>query len=199
MNIITNPYFADTSKDYVYKADIDLYKRSFSGLFIVKKLGYDHHRLVFTTEMGNTIFDFSFEGKNFRINSILEDVDKKMIINILQKDFKILLQENAMVKNTYSSGDTVIFETAIDNEKYYYFTSDKQLRKIIFANNRKEKTAFIFSEINEGFAKKIQILHKNIKLSITLKAIWQSIISGQAHGGMEKKIILITSMLASGN
>lgn len=170
-NIITNPYFSDTSKDYVYKADINLYKRSFSGLFIVKKLGYDHHRLVFTTKMGNTIFDFSFEGKNFRINSILEDMDKKIILNILQKDFKILLQKNAMVKNTYSLGDTIIFETTIDHGKYYYFNSGKQLRKIIFANNRKEKTAFIFSEINEGFAKNIQILHKAIKLSITLKAI----------------------------
>ena len=170
-NTITNPYFADTAKDYVYKADINLYKKSFSGLFIVKKLGHEHHRLVFTTEMGNTIFDFSFEGKNFKINSILENMDKKMILNILQKDFKILLRENTLVKNTYSLRDTVIFETGIDHEKYYYFNSGKRLRKIVFANNRKEKTAFIFSEIKEGFAKNIQILHKNIKLSITLKAI----------------------------
>ncbi|MFK5974213.1 MAG: hypothetical protein QM485_13150 [Flavobacteriaceae bacterium] len=170
-SIITNPYFSDTSKDYVYKADISLYNRSFSGLFIVKKIGYDHHRLVFTTEMGNTIFDFSFEGRNFKINTILEGMNKKIITNVLRKDFKILLQENIRVKKTYSLGDTLIFETGIDREKYYYFKAGKQLQKIIYTNNRKEKAAFMFSNLNEGFAKNIQILHKNIKLSITLKAI----------------------------
>ena len=59
-----NPYFSDASKDYIYKANIEAFGNFFGGIFIVKKLGEDHHRIAFTTEMGNKIFDFTFNNIN---------------------------------------------------------------------------------------------------------------------------------------
>ena len=75
---ITNPYFSNASKDYVYKANIEAFGNSFSGLLIIKKLGNEHHRIAFTTEMGNKIFDFSFQGADFEVNHILKKMDKKI-------------------------------------------------------------------------------------------------------------------------
>ena len=60
---ITNPYFSDSAKDYVYKAQIKAFDKNLGGILAIKKLGEAHHRLVFTTEMGNTIFDFTFIKK----------------------------------------------------------------------------------------------------------------------------------------
>ena len=165
-----NPYFSDISKDYVYKANIDVYKKSFSGIFIVKKLGDENHRMVFTTEMGNKIFDFSFSDNDFKVNFILEELDKKILINILKNDFKVLIEEQPLVNKTFTSDQKTIFETTLNNKTYYYINSS-QLDEIIRVKNGKEKVVFLFLEINNNIANKIKIVHKNIKLKIHLKSI----------------------------
>lgn len=35
-NIITNPYFSNPNKDYVYKSKIDVYGNHFGGILIIK-------------------------------------------------------------------------------------------------------------------------------------------------------------------
>ncbi len=164
---IDNSYFSDRTKDYVYKAKIDVYKKSFGGIFIVKKLGENHHRIAFTTEMGNKIFDFSFHKNEFKVNYILDQIDKKILINILRKDFKILVQEKAIIKKVFSTNTEKIFETKIDNKKYYYYNKNNQLNKIVRVSNSKEKVIYIYSKINNNIAKHIQIDHKNIKFELS--------------------------------
>ena len=165
-----NVYFSDETKDYVYKANIDVYDNNFSGIFIVKKIGESNHRMVFTTEMGNKIFDFSFIDDNFKVNFIIEDLDKAILINILKKDFKVLVQENLAVIESYALEDTLIYETTLWNKTHFYFKTE-QLEKIVRVNNSKEKVVFLFSEINDTIANRIKILHSNIKLNINLKLI----------------------------
>jgi hypothetical protein len=168
---IVNPYFSDAGLDYVYKADIRFYGRHFSGLFIVKKIAENHHRLVFTTEMGNTLFDFSFNGMNFKVNNINERLDKKMVIALLRNDFQIMMTEHPPKMKTFALGSQHIFESNIDHRTLYYFYSEGQLKKIVRTKGRKEKVVIDFSEIIDGNAKIIQILHKNLQLFIHLKAL----------------------------
>ena len=168
---IQNPYFSDPNQDYIYKANIDVYDNAFSGIFIIKKIGKEHHRLVFTTEMGNKIFDFSFNKDDFKVNYILDDLDKKIIINILKRDFKILISEKIQTQKTYVLNGEIIKKAGIDKKVYYYFETP-ELSKILRVNNGKEKVRFLFTEINGHIAQRIQILHSNIKLNINLKAIF---------------------------
>lgn len=169
---VTNSYFSDPSKDYIYKADINLYSRKFSGIFIVKKTSPDDHRVVFTTEMGNKIFDFSYRKDDFNIHFILDEIDKKIITNILRKDFLVLIKENVLVQDSFYYKSDTILETEIDKKQHYYFiATDGQLKKIVRTNNGKEKVKFLFTEINDNIAKNIQILHENLQLQIYLKAI----------------------------
>jgi hypothetical protein len=167
---IHNPYFANPDQDYVYKANIEVYNKSFGGIFIVKKIEDQNHRIVFTTEMGNKLFDFSFNKDDFKVNYILEEMNKKLLINILKKDFKILITENLQVNKTYSLNSEIIKETTVGDKTYYYFESPK-VYKIVRANTRKEKVRFLFKEINDNIARQIHIIHSNIKLKISLKAI----------------------------
>jgi len=168
-NNVQNFYFSNENEDYVYKANIDVYDNNFSGIFIVKKIEESNHRIVFTTEMGNKIFDFSFVNNTFRVNFILEDMNKAILINILKKDFRALIQEKLPIIKSYSTQkDTLVYETTLDNKTYFYFKT-QQLDKIIRVGNGKEKVAFLFSEINDTIANRIQILHSNIKLNINLK------------------------------
>lgn len=169
-NHISNLYFSNPDIDYVYKANIEVYDNNFGGIFIVKKLGERNHRIVFTTEMGNKLFDFSFIKDDFKVNFILDDLNKSILLNILKKDFKVLIEENLDVTNIYSSPDETIFETSLNKKKHYYYKK-QELNKIIRVKGKKEKVRFFFSEISDNFAKKIQIEHSNIKLKINLKSI----------------------------
>lgn len=169
---ITNPYFSDVSKDYVYKAKIKVYSKSFSGIFIVKKLGKHSHRVVFTTEMGSKIFDFSFYNDEFKVNYVLDELNKKILLNILEKDFRVLVRESEFVIGEFEKMNSSLYKTQILNNTYYYeFSDGNNLTGIYRVSNSKEKVQFLFSDIHEVTAKNIQILHKNIKLDIILKSI----------------------------
>lgn len=166
-----NPYFSDTSKDYVYKAKIDAFDKSFGGLFIVKKIGENNQRIVFTTEMGNTIFDFTFQEDNFKVNRILKEMDKKILINILKNDFKALIEEHLPILQVFSTQAEIVVETEILSKKYYFYHVDHQLNKIARVKSGKEVVVFQFSGDTPSYAKEIRILHKNIKLQIVLTAL----------------------------
>jgi hypothetical protein len=167
-----NPYFSNPTKDYVYKANIKVYDNVFSGIFIVKKIKKSQHRVVFTTEMGAKIFDFTFTGNDFKVNHIVENLDKKILLNILEKDFRVLVLEKQPVLDSFSDGKTTLLETEIIGNTYFYaFSDSKKLDSIIRTNKRKSKVSIIFSTNNMASAKNIQILHHNIKLKIILKAI----------------------------
>lgn len=168
-----NVYFSDVSKDYVYKTKIDIYDNYFGGIMIFKKIGENHHRVVFTTEFGNKIFDFEFDNGIFKKNSIIDDLDKKLIVNTLKNDFKILLKENNTIINQYKDGNSKIYESKLDNRYNFFYVSDttKELKKIVHTSKFKEKIAIVFTSVENTIAKKININHKNIQLNINLHYI----------------------------
>lgn len=167
---VANTYFSNPHQDYVYKASIEVYGRHFGGIFIVKKMGDQQHRIVFTTEMGNKLFDFSFDKSNFKVNYVLDELNKKILINILKNDFKVLISEHLPAEETYISNNETIKKTYIDNKIYYYF-ENPEVYKIIRTSQRKEKVRFLFTEINDNIAQQIDIIHLNIKLKIVLKSL----------------------------
>ena len=138
-------------------------------MLIIKKIADNHHRVAFTTEMGNKIFDFSFNKEVFKVNYILEEINKKMVVKVLQRDFSNLLVEHHNQRMLYQQKDDLVFKTEYSGKDLYYFYKDTQLFKLIEAGNRKEKVVFLFSEISDNIARKINIQHKNVPLSINLK------------------------------
>lgn len=166
-----NPYFSDSSKDYVYKAQIEAFGKNFGGILAIKKLGNAHHRLVFTTQMGNTIFDFTFIKDKFKVNKVLKELDRKILINILKRDFSALLLENPKIEKTFEKEAKMLQNGFVLNKKHYYLSENDQLVKIIRVRNSIEKVVIQFQQVSENIAKDILIAHKNIKLKINLKSI----------------------------
>ena len=167
---VTNPYFSSKAIDYIYKAKINIYGRYFGGILIIKKVEEDTHRVVFTTEFGNKIFDFLYEGDNFTKNFLIEDLDKKIIVNTLQKDFKLLISESAKVIEEYASEGQQIYKTKTNNRFNFYFIEDKTsvLERIVQTSKSKEKVEIVFTSEGNELAEKIGIYHSNIKLNIDL-------------------------------
>lgn len=166
-----NLYFSDFQKDYIYKANISAFNNQFSGILIIKRIDENKHRIAFTTELGNTIFDFSISDESFEVNHILRKMDRKLLLNVLEKDFRTLIKENISSTETYKKENTKLLKTKIDSKYHYYNFEKDTLKSIARVGSQKEKVVITFSEISKNLARHIQILHKNIKLTISLQAI----------------------------
>lgn len=171
----TATYFADPETDYVYKAHISVYGNDFGGIFIAKRIDDTSHRIAFTTEFGNKLFDFTITDTDFKVNYILEELDRKIIVNTLRKDFMLLLKGQHQVQDMYENSESIVYKSK-DGGRYNYIFVDKasqNLKQIINATRSKEKVIISFEPENKTLAKHIVIDHKNIKLKIEFNYLTQ--------------------------
>jgi hypothetical protein len=168
---VENPYFSNPEIDYVYKAKIEVYKKNFGGILIIKKTGTESHRVVFTTEFGSKLFDFQFEGDTFTKHFIVKDLDKKFIVNILKDDFKLLVNEKAKVLAVYESENQRIYKAQREDRFNFYFIGEESeiLQKIVNTSKTKEIVKINFTTSDGKIADTIAIKHSNIKLTIDLE------------------------------
>ena len=164
------PYFSEPKTDYVYKTNITVYGHEMSGIFIAKKINDTTHRVVFTTEFGNKLFDFEISDTTFKVNSIVSELDKKILINTLKEDFRLLLKKEYLIQEQFENESDNIYKSADGNRDNYLFVSKKEqkLEKLVRSSKTKEKITITFTLENDIFAKKVVILHQNIKLRIEL-------------------------------
>jgi len=164
------PYFSDSNTDYVYKTNITVYGNELSGIFIAKKINDTVHRVVFTTEFGNKLLDFEISDTSFKVNSIVSELDRKILINTLRDDFRLLLKKQYLIQEQFESESDNIYKAADGNRANYLFISkkDQKLQKVVHSSTTKEKFTLTFSSENNIFAEKIEIVHQNIKLKIKL-------------------------------
>lgn len=168
-----NSYFSDSVKDYVYKANIEVYGKQLGGVFVAKKINDTLHRAVLTTDFGNTLLDFEVSENSFKVNYCVEELNKKIVLNTLKKDFRLVFREKYSVEEVFENQTHAIFKTKKGNHFNYLFEnkSNKRLTKLLHTNKTKEKVVISFEGKNTTFAEKINIEHKNIKLKIELNQI----------------------------
>ncbi|WP_394774490.1 hypothetical protein [Flavobacterium sp.] len=162
------PYFSDSKKDYVYKTNITVYGNEISGIFIAKKINDTIHRIVFTTEFGNKLLDFEISDTSFKVNSIVSELDRKILINTLKEDFRLLLKKEYLIDEQFENDSADIYKSKDEKRDNYLFISKKgqKLEKVVHSSKTKEKFTLTFSSENNIFAEKIEIVHQNIKLKI---------------------------------
>lgn len=164
------PYFSNSETDYVYKTNIFVYGNEMSGIFIAKKINESTHRVVFTTEFGNKLFDFEISETNFKINAIVPELDKKFFIATLKRDFRLLLKKQFTVQEQFENSTQIVYKSEDGNQFNYLFVSkgNDKLFKIVHASNRKEKISISFASENNIIANNSIIQHHNIPLKIEL-------------------------------
>lgn len=164
------PYFTNPQTDYVYKANITVYGNELSGIFIAKKINDTTHRVVLTTEFGNKLLDFEISETDFKVNSIVEELDRQILINTLKTDFRLLLRSHYIIKSQLENTEKKVL-VAEDGKLFNYFFVSKvnnNLSQIVHTTKRKEKINLVYTSENNIFASKIIIQHYNIKLRIEL-------------------------------
>jgi len=163
-------YFSNAETDYVYKANIAVYGREFGGIMIVKKVSDTAHRVAFTTEFGNTLFDFEVTSTDFKVNYILEELDRKMVVNTLKSDFMLLLKRSHAVTGQSEIQGHIVYKTG-DDKKHSYLLIDSEtnkLVKLVQQGKGRENVAITYVAKSDILAENIVIDHTNIELKIEL-------------------------------
>ncbi len=168
--VFSPAYFSNAATDYVYKANIIVYGKSLSGLFIAKQINDSTHRVVFTTEFGNSLMDLEIGAETFKVNSIVEDLDKKIILKTLKNDFRMILANRHPIRHQYENADNRVYQSKDGNRTNFLFVHKKaeQLYKIVRASRFREKVIVTFGTANNQLTETINVKHKNIKLEIAL-------------------------------
>ena len=169
MAVVRNNYFSDTSKDYVYRTKIFVYGNELNGILIAKKISDATHRVVLTTDFGNTLFDFEIGKDVFKINNIVADLDRKIIVNTLRDDFRLVLREQyATTDGALDNNGKLTQESRNEGNLLRFSSSDNRLTTISSGTSRKQKVIIGFESENNIFADKITIRHYDIKLQIEM-------------------------------
>lgn len=168
-----NSYFANTSLDYIYKANFEVFKKHFGGILIVKKIKQGEFRIVFTTEFGNKLFDFELKNGDIEIKYIVEALNNEQAINMICDDFKTLLFESAEIDGQYDNDIDYILKSNTNEIQTYYVVSkdSKVLKKILRTVKNKEKLSIEFKEIENGIANSILINHNKFNTRLNLSYI----------------------------
>jgi hypothetical protein len=161
----------------IYKTAVNAYGKYLSGLLVVKSQGVNDYRLVFMTEMGVKLFDFEFAGDDFKVHHCIEQMNKKPVLKLLEKDFTLMLGRNLPAsqvltdpaKDKETGGETIFYSR--DKEVVYY-TYDKQSRQVSsiksFSHKGKEKLFITFGRNGEVVPAEITLDHHNLDLDMKL-------------------------------
>ncbi|MFV0209179.1 hypothetical protein OBK13_08220 [Empedobacter falsenii] len=165
-----NPYFSQIDKEYSYRFKITFMKNEMKGNFVVKKLGYDSHRVVMMSDFGNTLFDLSISENNYNLNYAMPDLNKKVVVKTLANDLQILFKNDFKVDESIKTANFVVLKSkevslVFDENESSYF------QELIHLKNNKIKTFNCFTTNQTDYPEKILIKHYHFNLSIELSKV----------------------------
>ena len=164
-----NTYFSRDSA-YFYKAHVEVYGNQLSGILVIKKIGNQTHRVALTSAFGNTLLDLTISEDDMKVNYIMDDLNRKILLKTLEADFRMILTSNHLIQEKLETEQDLIYKSKTKGGFYFFFNSKQgdQLRQISLGSKSKEKVKVNITPKNRTFAENIIIQHYNIKLRIEL-------------------------------
>ncbi len=160
----------------VYKTSVDVTGRHLSGLLVIKKMPDSSVRVVFTSEMGFTYFDFQWpDAGDFAVNSIIKQLDQPAVITTLRKDFEGILMNRLRESNASVRTDGKYLYNIFSRRKdYYNYITDsayQSLIKLERAGRRKKVVTIYMDATPDHIPDSIHIVHHNFSFDIKLKKL----------------------------
>jgi hypothetical protein len=160
----------------LYKTEVDVVGNHLSGLLLIKKMQDSSTRIVFSSEMGFTFFDFGFTpGRDFKVFSVMKKMNKKPVLKTLRKDFELILMEGLdSAAASVRTSEGLIYYVFPETKGYNYYITDSigdNLVRMERASKRKTVVQAIMKDYINGIPDTIGISHKTFNFTIGLKRI----------------------------
>jgi hypothetical protein len=177
-NLTPVSWFASDTGEYLFNTGIDVMKKHFSGLMVIKPTGRDTCRVIMITEVGLKVMDLElFPTGGLKVHYIMEPLNKKILIRTLSNDIGMVLMNRLSHKNyevlqDRKKGDA-IFRYRFGRQKNFYYLSDNSpypyyVRQVKGITNKVH--ASFYGNGSWG-PDSVNIEHYNLALSVKLHRI----------------------------
>jgi len=172
-SILNNAILNSEDNSLLFKTRIKVYKRDYSGLFLIKKIASDSStHILFLSEIGLSILDLKYKNDEFELVGVKDFMNKPKIIKTIQSDFRMLVQDlNAISEYTIKENKTdssLVLKFKHKSQRYaYFYGPDFGFYKIW----RKSGLFKTMATISGEERKDIEISHRGIKLDINLEEL----------------------------
>jgi hypothetical protein len=159
-----------------YTAKVDVVGKHISGLLLIKTMADSSIRTVFTNEAGIKFFDFEFRSDTFKVYNIIQALNKKPVVNTLQKDFELILMQQTRTAHAtvFQSGDEMYYAFPEKKETVFFVTNKdcSTLLRLERGSKRKKKAAAILMNQNSaGIPDSVYIQHFTFDMQISMKKL----------------------------
>ena len=161
---ISHPIFR-VGGEYLYRATIRAYGRTFNGLLAAKLTTPDAWRIALTTDFGNTLFDFERQNGKTKANYVTPDLNKKMVVNTLATDFHKLLNPYFVAVESYICGNERAWKSLDGQDSIYWYTRQGHLQRQENIQGKKLYTTILYN------GKQITLTHHTLQITITLEPL----------------------------
>lgn len=170
-------WFKTDSDHVLMNTTIDVIKKHFSGLMVIKSQPDNGYRVVFLTEIGMKIFDMELvPDKPVRVHYFMEALNKEILVKTLSADMKLLLvlpekDEKPVVYESSSALKMVKYKNK--GLRNYYEISPLTARPVhafqVSGTSRKVRIEY-YSKDGEKIDS-VNIVHEHVNLRIGMHLI----------------------------
>jgi hypothetical protein len=150
-----------------------IFDNEFSGMTVFRSMD-SSYRIAFINEIGMKFFDFELYEESFQIRHIFEPMNKKMLIQLLIGDYRLLLNYPQSREQGYFYDETTR-ENVIQPSKtrdLFYYDGTTGLPTGVFRFSRTRQIMEIkYSEYSDSIPQKITVRHTNIKFTMHMSYI----------------------------
>ena len=160
----------------IYSTQVNIIGNYLSGLLVIKTMADSSTRIVFTSEMGLSFFDFEFGSEGaFKVHYIIQRMNRKAVIKTLRQDFKLILMHslNEQKASIFKSMDRIYYSFPQEKGSNYYITdsSCNELLGIEKSSRRKAFVKAVMKNYENQVPDTIGISHTNFQFTIGLKRL----------------------------
>lgn len=165
----TPDFLKPSGFEHSFRAHIDAYGHTMAGIFIIKKLDTHHYRMALLNEFGGTLMGFELLDDSFILHHAIPPLRRKALLNILEQDFKLLLNEDMPILRQFANADTIVYETNFDGQQVYQYLEPRggRLAKTTRVRRGRERVNITFDYRDDSFPD-LTISHHHGKLNIFL-------------------------------
>lgn len=163
----------------LYYTEVNVTGKYLSGILLIKKMPDSSTRMVFSNQSGFKFFDFEFaENGDFKVNYIIDKLNKKPVITTLRKDFEIVMMQPNVMQHGFVKQDTagLKYYGFTEEKGYNYYITDSSCNDLIRmerASSRKAVVKAIMRDYKNGIPDTIGISHTGFQFDIGLKRLEQ--------------------------
>lgn len=166
------PIFKDKFKSFLFKTTLTYGdKLQQGGLLALKQLSEGNYRTIFMTKFGMTLFDFEFGENGFIVHKVLEQMDRKIFLKIIEQDLEMLLSRGVLgnkakiFEKESAPKKKVVLKTKL-NKKAHFFVQEGAYKITEIHQNR--AVSILLSKYIAKIPRSIDIQHHNIPLTMKL-------------------------------